>query len=54
MPATLVKARQKLDAVVDKAYEVGGGRKSYKNGAERVAYLFELYQQYTNLLPDDA
>ena len=54
MPATLVKAHQKLDAAVDKAYEVGGGRKSYKNGAERVAYLFELYQQYTNRLPDDA
>ena len=54
MPATLVNARQKLDAVVDKAYDVSGGRKSYKNGAERVAYLFELYRQYTNLLPDDA
>ena len=28
-----------------------GGKKSYKNDAERVAYLFELYQRYTSLLP---
>lgn len=51
MPPALVKAHQKLDAAVDKAYELGGGRKSYKNDAERVAFLFELYQQYTSLLP---
>ena len=42
MPPALVKAHQKLDAAVDKAYEPGGGRKSYKNDAERVSYLFEL------------
>ena len=51
MPPALVKAHQKLDAAVDKAYELGGGKKSYKNDAERVAYLFELYQRYTSLLP---
>ena len=51
MPPALVKAHQKLDAAVDKAYELGGGRKIYQNDAERVAYLFELYQQYTSLLP---
>lgn len=51
MPPALVKAHQKLDAAVDKAYELGGGRKSYPNDAERVAYLFELYQRYTTLLP---
>ena len=51
MPPALVKAHQRLDAAVDKAYEAGGGKKSYKNDAERVAYLFELYQQYTSLLP---
>jgi hypothetical protein len=51
MPSALVKAHQKLDAAVDKAYELGGGKKSYKNDAERVAYLFELYQRYTSLLP---
>ncbi|MEO7400521.1 MAG: DNA methyltransferase, partial [Polaromonas sp.] len=51
MPPALVRAHQKLDAAVDKAYELGGGKKSYKNDAERVAWLFELYQQYTSLLP---
>ena len=51
MPPALVKAHQKLDAAVDKAYELSGGKKSYKNDAERVAWLFELYQQYTSLLP---
>ena len=47
MPPTLVKAHQKLDAAVDAAY----GKKSFKNDAERVAFLFELYQRYTSLLP---
>lgn len=41
----------KLDAAVDKAYEPSGGKKSYKSDAERVAFLFELYQAYTSLLP---
>jgi hypothetical protein len=47
MPPALVKAHQKLDAAVDAAY----GCKSFKNDAERVAFLFELYQKYTSLLP---
>ena len=47
MPPALVKAHQKLDAAVDAAY----GKKSFKNDAERVAFLFTLYQQYTSLLP---
>ena len=47
MPPALVKAHQKLDAAVDAAY----GRKSFKNDAERVAFLFTLYQKYTSLLP---
>ena len=51
MPPELLKAHQKLDAAVDKAYERSGGKKSYKSDAERVAFLFELYQQYTSLLP---
>jgi hypothetical protein len=38
---------------VDKAYEASGGKKSYKSDAERVAFLFGLYQQYTSLLPTD-
>ena len=53
MPPELLKAHQKLDAAVDKAYEACGGKKSYKSDAERVAFLFELYQRYTNLLPAD-
>ena len=47
MPPALVKAHQKLDAAVDAAY----GKKSFKNDAERVVFLFELYQKYTSLLP---
>ena len=53
MPPELLKAHQKLDAAVDKAYERSGGKKTYKSDAERVAFLFELYQQYTSLLPTD-
>lgn len=53
MPPTLVKAHQQLDAAVDAAYALGGGKKNYKNDAERVAYLFELYQRHTSLLPTD-
>jgi hypothetical protein len=51
MPPELLKAHQKLDAAVDKAYEASGGKKSYKSDAERVAFLFELYQKLTSLLP---
>ena len=53
MPPELLKAHQKLDAAVDKAYEASGGKKSYKSDAERVAFLFELYQKPTSLLPAD-
>ena len=51
MPPALLKAHQKLDAAVDKAYEASGGKKNYKSDAERVAFLFERYQQLTSLLP---
>ena len=51
MPPALLKAHQKLDAAVDKAYEPSGGKKAYKSDAERVAFLFELYQRITSLLP---
>jgi transaldolase len=54
MPPALLKAHQKLDAAVDKAYESQGGKKSYKSDAERVAFLFDLYQRMTSLLPADA
>lgn len=54
MPPALLKAHQKLDAAVDKAYAGCGGKKSYKNDAERVAFLFERYQHLTSLLPVEA
>ena len=43
MPANLLKAHQQLDKAVDAAY----GKIKFANEAERVAFLFELYQQYT-------
>jgi hypothetical protein len=54
MPPALLKAHQKLDAAVDKAYESQGGKKTYKSDSERVAFLFDLYQRMTSLLPADA
>ena len=51
MPPDLVKAHQRLDVAVDAAYAKSSGKKSFKNDAERVAFLFELYQKYTSLLP---
>lgn len=51
MPPALLKAHQKLDAAVDAAYALSGGKKTWKNDAERVAFLFELYQRITSLLP---
>ena len=47
MPPVLVKAHQMLDAAVDVAY----GKKSFKNDAERVSFLFELYLKYNNVTP---
>ena len=54
MPPALLKAHHKLDAAVDKAYQLCGGKKSYASDAERVAFLFERYQQLTSLLPAPA
>lgn len=42
MPVELSKAHQSLDKAVDSAYS----RKKFNNEAERVAFLFELYEQY--------
>jgi N-6 DNA Methylase len=56
MPPALVKAHQKLDAAVDAAYAqdaVHPGKKAYATDAERVAYLFALYQRLTSLLPTE-
>jgi hypothetical protein len=47
MPPDLRKAHQILDRAVDAAY----GKQSFVSDAERVAFLFELYQQYTSMLP---
>jgi hypothetical protein len=54
MPPALHKAHHKLDAAVDAAYIPSGGKKSYASDAERVAFLFELYQRITSLLPAPA
>jgi hypothetical protein len=51
MPPALAKAHQKLDAAVDSSYAKNSGKKTFKNDAERVAFLFTLYQQYTSILP---
>lgn len=53
MPTKLLKAHQKLDAAVDAAYALCGGKRTWKNDAERVAFLFELYQRITSLLPTE-
>ena len=42
MPADLVKAHQALDRAVDKCYRA----KAFTSEAERVAWLFELYERY--------
>lgn len=47
MPPELTRAHQSLDRAVDAAY----GRKAFSSDAERVVFLFELYQRYTSLLP---
>lgn len=51
MPSALVKAHQNLDRAVDAAYVPSGGKKTWASDAERVAFLFELYQRITSLLP---
>lgn len=50
MPVDLAKAHEGLDRAVDAAY----GRKSFASAADRVAFLFELYQEYTSILPSEA
>jgi hypothetical protein len=46
MPANLTKAHAALDKAVDAAY----GKKGLKTDAERVAFLFTLYEQITSPL----
>jgi hypothetical protein len=49
MPPELVKAHQTLDRAVDAAYACTepsrSGKTTFKTEAERVAFLFERYQQ---------
>jgi hypothetical protein len=45
MPPVLLKAHQQLDRAVDAAY----GKTNFQTEAQRVAFLFELYQKYTSL-----
>lgn len=50
MPPALVEAHQKLDKAVDAAY----GYKGPDIDSARVAFLFDLYQKLTSLLPADS
>ncbi|MBS0309231.1 MAG: class I SAM-dependent DNA methyltransferase, partial [Proteobacteria bacterium] len=47
MPPALVKAHQALDKAVDACY----GKQTFQSDAQRVAFLFDLYQHITSLLP---
>ena len=47
MPPPLVKAHQLLDRAVDAAYVSDGGKRSWANDGERVAFLFERYEAMT-------
>jgi len=49
MPPDLIKAHQKLDSAVDKIY----AKKKFNSDAERVALLFQLYQQLITPLQID-
>ncbi len=46
MPLALTKAHRKLDAAVDAAY----AKRKFTGDSDRVAFLFELYQQITSPL----
>jgi hypothetical protein len=46
MPPDLVRAHHRLDAAVDAAYS----KKKFSGDSDRVAFLFELYQQISSPL----
>ena len=48
-PLVLLKAHQYLDKAVNAAY----GKTNFQTEAQRVAFLFELYQKYTSLFPPE-
>ena len=43
---------KKLGGAIDAAYQASYGKKSYAPDAELVAFLFDLYQRITSLLPE--
>ena len=49
MPAALLKAHRALDAAVDAAYALDGGKKNWQTDAERVAFLFRRYEVITTM-----
>jgi MmeI, C-terminal domain len=53
MPASLLKAHQLLDKVVDAAYVPSDGKKTWPTETERVSFLFEQYQKISSLLPSE-
>jgi hypothetical protein len=53
MPAALLKAHRALDAAVDAAYALDGGKKNWQTDAERVAFLFSRYAVMTTLGPPE-
>lgn len=53
MPPLLAKAHQALDRAIDAAYVPSGGKRSWSTEAERVAFLFDLHQRITSLLPPE-
>lgn len=53
MPPALVKAHQTLDRAVDAAYIPSGGKRAWATEAERVAFLFELYQKVAASLDEE-
>ena len=48
MPPPLTKAHQALDRTVDAAYVPDGGKRTWSNDGERVAFLFERYKLVTS------
>lgn len=50
MPTNLLRAHQALDRAVDTAY----GYKGAQTDATRVAFLFDLYQKITSILPAES
>jgi hypothetical protein len=49
MPTALLQAHRALDAAVDAAYALDGGKRNWKTEAERVAFLFTRYAALTRM-----